>query len=183
MGVADRDPGEGVGLARDLDRDVHAGVGSVGDRDHRRVEARPAHVDGDLAHAVVDPVDLGLDVSPQGLDGEPVLRRVSVVDEVLGEDPEPVAALLGLAAVGVVDLQPEVAPVRRDVEEHAVGADPEVPVADEADDGLEVAPGQVVPLDDDVVVAETVALDEAHRADPPLARIPGGGEPRPYRFP
>ena len=86
-----------------------------------------------------------------------------------------VAAELGLRAVGVEDPQArdEAGLVGRAEDEHAVGADAGVAVAQRG----ARAPGSVAApelggLDDDVVVAERLPLLEAHRAAQPSAGSP-----------
>ena len=83
------------------------------------------------------------------------------VPEVAREDPQAVAALLGLRAVGVEDAHGEAAIRRRALDQDAVGADAQMPVAERARHGAgDLGP---VRLQHEVVVAEGLVLVEAHR--------------------
>src|SRR5205807_9910752 len=109
------------------------------------------------------PVTGALDHPAPGVHRERVALGVAVLAQPLGEDAQAVARLLGLAAVGVEDAQAEIGAGGGHQHQNAVGADPPVPVADADDGGLREIERQVVAAQDDVVVAEAVALGERDR--------------------
>src|SRR5207245_614181 len=132
-------------------------VGSV-HRDLRRAERGAAHLDRHEVHPPVPDVALALDEAAFRLHREGRRLRPPVIPEVLREDPEAVARLLRLAAVGVEDAETEVGARAGHEQEDPVGADPPVPVADL----LARAGGQrlvqIRLVDDDVVVAEPATV-------------------------
>ena len=77
----------------------------------------------------------------------------------------PVAGELGLGAVGVEDPQlgdePRVLAARE--QQHPVGADPEMRVAEPLHPGRGQLPGELLRLEDQVVVAQRLPLLESHR--------------------
>src|SRR5204863_5868279 len=95
-----------------------------------RAEGGAAHLHDDELHAAAAHAAVALHHAALGVDGEAVLLGVAVVTQPLGEDPEPVARLLGLAAVGIEDAQPEIRARRRRAHEDAVRADAPVSIAD-----------------------------------------------------
>ena len=112
-----------------------------------------------------------LDPPALGVHREGGLLGVAVVVEVLGEDAQPVARLLGLAAVRVQDAQPEIRPApRRGQQQDAVRAHAPVAVADARDLRRGQAGRQIGRVDHDVVVAEPVALREGDHARDDTAR-------------
>jgi hypothetical protein len=95
VGIADRDRGHGEPLAVDLDR-IH------------RAEPGRAHVRHHLRDTVAIASQPHRHRSARRLHDEGVLGRVPMLAEELGEDADPVPALLGLAPVGVQDAQTDV---------------------------------------------------------------------------
>src|SRR5215218_4835021 len=140
-----------------------------------------SHVDG-------DPVDAAavVGVQLQALDSGPGLQvegagDISAVAQVLADHPDAVAAHLGQGAVGVAVVHEERGLGAGGDADHAVGADPEVAVADRPGQlGSDViAVGQV--LHDHEVVARPVRLDELHACLNPSRASPGPRSPAPAR--
>ena len=113
--------------------------------------------------------DRRADLAGRGLDRE--LARVGPAGAAQVEDrlARAVAAQLGLGAVGVEDPQArdEAGLVGRREDEHAVGADAGVAVAQRAHEvGARLAAVELRRLDDHVVVGQRLPLLEAHRGQP-----------------
>src|ERR1044071_6731361 len=90
-----------------------------------------------------------------------IRRRIAVIEAELGEEPRPVAALLGLRAIGVVDPDRGVEPRRRrHALEDAIGPDPGVPIADRNDPPRRQLDAEALAVDDEVVIAKAVAANE-----------------------
>src|SRR4029450_8053571 len=107
------------------------------------------------------------------LDGERVARDAPLVGQPAREDAHAVAALLRLAAVGIPDARARGGARRAGQRQDAVAADAAMPVA-QAHDGVGVeAEGQGARIDDDVVVAERMSLDEAIWHPTPRCRSRG----------
>jgi hypothetical protein len=104
-----------------------------------------------------------LDHTALGVHRERVALGVTVVAQPLGKDAQPVARLLGLAAVRIEDAQAEIGASGGHQHQDAIGADTPVPVTDANDRGFREVERQVVAAQDDVVVAEPVALGERDR--------------------
>src|SRR4051794_32484681 len=121
-----------------------------------RCEVRPAHVDRARRRAG----DRRADLAGPRLDAERVGLGPPVAPEVEDRLARPVPRQLRLAAVRVEDRQPrDEARLRGLVEhQHAVAAGPEVRVAQP----LDLARGQALLLEDEVVVAQGLPLLEAH---------------------
>lgn len=153
MRVADVHPGHPEFLAAERENLVDGG------------QPRLAHPDLDEARGRVEHPDRGR--ARDGAQHEPV-RVVVVLGQVEREHPEPVAALLAFAAVGVEDPQPHRFPSleRADrvdrTEQHAVGTDPEVPVAHQPHGFRRRREGGFPRIDHQVVVAQRLVLDEVH---------------------
>src|SRR6185436_17092358 len=93
--------------------------------------------------------------------------------EILREDPEAVARLLGLAAVGVEDAEPHVGHTRGRPEKDPVRADPPVAVTNPADRVRAEREVDLPLIHHEVVVAEPVPFRESrHRL---LASVVGAG--------
>ena len=103
-----------------------------------------------------------------GADREGVGVGPAVAAQVENRLARPVARQLGLGAVGVEDPQlgDEGRVVAAREQQHPVGADPEVRIAEPLDARRRQLPGQLVGLDDQVVVAERLPLLESHRWPP-----------------
>src|SRR5262245_30931064 len=99
--IADRDRGDRQGGAvAELERYADdVAIGTV-HRDLRRPEGRPAHLDGDEAHASALDAALALHEATLRIHREGRFLRAPPLPEVLRENPEPVAGFLRLAAVG-----------------------------------------------------------------------------------
>ena len=165
MRIAHRHGRDQKRFAADLERHPdHLAVGSVhGDLGRR--EGAASHLDRDEVHAPVDDVAVALHAPARGIHGEHGLLDVAMVPEVLGEDAEPVPGLLRLAPVRIQDAQSEVsARPGRYLEKDPVGAHPPVAVADAHGLPDRQRCGQVISVDDDIVVAETVTLDKGDHA-------------------
>ncbi len=132
----------------------------------------PAHLDraGQLAG------DRRRDRPGDGADREGVLVGPAVPAQVEDRLARPVAGQLGLGAVGVEDPQlgDELGVLAAREQQHPVGADPEVRVAEPLDPLRVQLPGKVLRLDDQVVVAQRLPLLESHRREPssPTGRKP-----------
>src|SRR5262249_36069905 len=123
-------------------------------------DARDPHGDGDVGDPPVLAADPTLDDAARRLDGEAVAGHAAALDQPAREDAQPVAALLRLAAVGVEDAQPGVGGPGRHQRQHAVASHAAMAVAQAAHGVRRECKRQRVPLDDEVVVAERVSLDE-----------------------
>src|SRR5206468_3766891 len=176
--VPDGDRGHAErGAVPELERHAHdLAVGPV-HRDLRRAEGGAAHLHGHEAHAPVAHVALALDDAALGLHREGRRLRAPPVPEVLREDPEPVAGLLRLAPVRVEDAEAEVGAQAGHAEEDPVGADPPVPVTDRPDRAGGQRLAQIGLVDDDVVVAEAVALRKRDHARSSSTRRPVPADP------
>src|SRR5262249_40279617 len=98
-----------------------------------------------------------------GLERDAVLAGVAMVVEELGDTADAVAAHLGLAAVGVVHAHARVGLLGRADENEPVGADAEMPVADDAAQRGRVLGRRLADaIHVDVVVARAVHLGESH---------------------
>src|SRR3989475_8370786 len=98
--------------------------------------------------------------------------RPPKIPEVLREDPEAVARLLRLAAVGVEDAETEVGARAGHEQEDPVGADPPVPVADLLDRAGGQRLVQIPLVADHLAVSEPAALREGDHARPSSTRRP-----------
>ena len=96
------------------------------------------------------------------MDREAVLVGPAPAAEVEDRLTGAVARQLGLGAVGVED--PQVGHIcgvaRRGEQQHAVGEDPEVPLAHAPDARGGQLEGELIPLEDQIVVAEGLPLLE-----------------------
>ena len=132
------------------------------DGDLPAVEDGGAHVDPDRADLPVLGEHGGLEVAGQGVDGEDLPVHEALVVGVLGDASDPVAAHLGLAAVGVDDAHGYVGALSGHDVQHAVRSDAEVAVAHHlAPAGVDDDPS-LRPVYEDEVVAETLVLPEPH---------------------
>ena len=116
-----------------------------------------------------DPVVLHVEIDGQhaaaGLDRQSRLAGNAVVVHVLRHAAQPVAAHLGLGAVGVEHPHPGVGQLRLADEDEPVGADAEVPIADGAGECRQVGGhGVADAIDVHVIVADPVHLGEPHGA-------------------
>src|SRR3989475_4844483 len=102
--------------------------------------------------------------------------RPPKIPEVLREDPEAVARLLRLAAVGVEDAEAEVGARAGHEQEDPVGADPPVPVADLLDRAGGQRLGAIPLVEGGAVGSEPRApREEDHaRARPPRRSVSAG---------
>ncbi len=152
-------------FAADLERHLdHVAVRPV-HRDLGCREGAVPHLDRDEVHTSVDDVALALHAAALGVHGEDRFIDVAMVPEVLGEDAEPVPGLLRLASVGIQDAESEgSARPGGHLEEDPVGAHAPVAVADAHGLPNRERGRQVVSVDDDIVVAEPVSLDERDHA-------------------
>ena len=132
----------------------------------RRREGRAAHRRGHIADAHAVPREVDHHDTAQRADREVVAIGVVMLAKELGEDADPVAALFGLAPVRIEDANAEIRAVSGLVDrEDAVRTDAPVAVTDEPDRVRRQAEGQPGGVDDQVIVPETVGLDEMrHRA-------------------
>ena len=94
------------------------------------------------------------------LDREEVAGTRPLLGEPAGEDAQAVAALLGFAAVGIEDAQAGVGVRRRHQGEDSVAADAAVAVAERTHGTGVSGEGEGRGVDDEVVVAEPMALAE-----------------------
>src|SRR6266849_1818425 len=113
------------------------------------------------------------------VDREGRLLRTAVVPEILREDAEPIPGLLRLAAVRVEDAQSEIGALRGNEQEDAVRADAPVPVAHAADGPGRERSAEILLVDHDIVVAETVALREGDHGRGSSTRRPVAAETYP----
>src|SRR4029434_2298951 len=88
-----------------------------------------AHVDGDGVDLPVRAPQAAADDAGRRLDREAVARDAPLHGQPAGEDAQPVAALLRLAAVGVQDAEAGVGAVRWYQREHSVAPDAPLAVA------------------------------------------------------
>ena len=180
MGVADRDGRHRqAGPVAELERHADDLAVRAVHGDLRRPEGRAAHLDRNEAHPPALDAALTLDDAALGIDREGRLLRAAVVPEILREDPEPVARLLGLTAVGVEDAQAEIGALRGDEQQDAVRPHAPVPIADPPDRLLGERSAQVFLLDHDVVVAEPVALGEGNHGRDSSTRRPAAADTYP----
>ena len=156
--------GHGEEAVAHLERDAHDLAIRAVHGDLRRAEGGVAHLDGHLVHAPAGEVAHRLDHAALRLDPHGRLLEAATLPEVLREDPEAVAGLLGLAPVGIEDAEPHVGDARGRPEKDPVRADAPVAVADPADRGRAQREVDVPLLHDEVVVPEPVPLRESrHR--------------------
>ena len=132
----------------------------AGNRDLVADERHLAHVDTDQAGGFV--LDLYVHDPAERLDLEALRRHVPLLEQILGEDAQPVAALFGLAAVGIEDADRRHIAVEDRPVEDAVGADAEVPVADQPDVRLTHLDVPHVRVDHDIVISQSVILLEMY---------------------
>src|SRR5262249_17482507 len=130
-------------------------------RDLRRAERGVSHLAGPLVHALAGGVAHRLDDAALRLDPHRRFPEATALPEVLREDPEPVAGLLGLASVWVEDAEPDVGDARVGPEQDAVRSDAPVAMADPADCRRPEQELELALLHHEVVVAEPVALGES----------------------
>ena len=108
-------------------------------------------------------MDTAADIASGSRHGERLVADDPMIPEVAREDAQSVSALFGLGPVRVEDAQAVgFAVAGSGAQQHAVGSDAEVTIADATNDRrIEAWP--VGLFEDEVIVAERVVLGEAHR--------------------
>ena len=107
VGIAHRDCGEPEAFLAQAQLLVdHLPVLSS-DGDFRAPKARPSHLHRHERYAISLCLQLDPHEAPLGLDIEGLVSSIAMLEQVLGEDANPVATLLGLAPIGVEDPEAE----------------------------------------------------------------------------
>src|SRR5262249_14141425 len=158
--VADADGGDAKDRARHLDGLRHDLPRGTAAGDVVAAEAGAAHVDRDVDDASILALDAAVDDAARGLDPEAIVGGPAVLAPPAREDAQAVAALLGLAAVGVVDPESGVGVRGRHECQHAVAADAAMAVAQAAHHLRREGEGEARGLDDEIIVAERMPLRE-----------------------
>jgi endonuclease/exonuclease/phosphatase (EEP) superfamily protein YafD len=159
--VADGRRAVDVRLAPDDQAPADHLAGLADHRDRRRIEADPPHLHVDGPTARAHPAAHGAAFRRHR---ERLRPAEPQIEEAAREDPQPVAALLRLAAVGVEDPYPERARrVARRAPEDPVRAHPEVAVADPLHLRRRQLPPHRRGIDHQIVVPEPVILPKLHR--------------------
>ncbi len=166
MRVADIDEGEREGTPGGVDRGVDGLALEAGEL--VSPELRDAHVDGDA----VALAETRYDLARPGLEHDAVAAQEALHVQLASDHTHAVAAHLRLGTVRVEDLQSEtvLAGTRAD-DEDAVGSDTDVAVAKQAHTPGREVEGDLLTVEDDVVVPETLPLRELHLPETRRCRL------------
>ncbi len=136
----------------------------------RQREDRRAHVDLHALHLVPNNFQREREHAVAGLDAHGIAPGQTMIEGILGDAPDSVAAHFRLAAVGVEHAHPHVGTIGRKNEDESVRADSKMPIGHflRRRGRIAHALGKAVHID--IVIAETLHFGESHREDLTRAR-------------